>query len=327
MARPLRIEYPDAIYHVISRGIRKDNIYYENKDKDKFLYKLKETKEKYNLEIFSYCLMENHYHLLIRTPKSNLTKAMHYLNASYTNWFKAKHDIVGPIFQGRYKSILVEDESYLLTLSSYIHLNPLRAEKVEYLKDYKYNSYNEYINKTENNLVDKNLLLSKFEDIERFKEFIYEWYEHNKDWQNDDNNEKELREKIYGINGFLGSKNFADRILKKYKKNNKEKKYNEYSNISNNEIKKEDIEKIMIKKFKIKKSRLYRKSYGNDYRNMFIYLLKKHTDLKLKEIGKLFQIRYTTVSMKTKRFVDKCKDNRDLRIKKNKIEKIIEQNV
>src|SRR6056297_3253490 len=84
---------------------------------------------------------------------------------------------------------------------------------------------------------------------------------------------------------------------------------------------------IIIKKFKIKKSRLYRKSYGNDYRNMFIYLLKKHTDLKLKEIGKLFQIRYTTVSMKTKRFVDKCKDNRDLRIKKNKIEKIIEQNV
>jgi len=223
MARPLRIEYPDAIYHVISRGIRKDNIYYENKDKDKFLYKLKETKEKYNLKIFSYCLMENHYHLLIRTPKSNLTKAMHYLNASYTNWFKAKHEIVGPIFQGRYKSILVEDESYLLTLSSYIHLNPLRAGMVEYLKDYKYNSYNEYINKTENNLVDKNLLLSKFEDIERFKKFIYEWYEHNKDWQNDDDNEKELREKIYGVNGFLGSKNFADRILKKYKKNNKKK--------------------------------------------------------------------------------------------------------
>jgi len=319
MARPLRIEYPDAIYHVISRGIRKDNIYYENKDKDKFLYKLKETKEKYNLKIFSYCLMVNHYHLLIRTPKSNLTKAMHYLNASYTNWFKAKHDIVGPIFQGRYKSILVEDESYLLTLSSYIHLNPLRAEKVEYLKDYKYNSYNEYINKTENNLVDKNLLLSKFEDIERFKEFIYEWYEHNKDWQNDDNNEKELREKIYGINGFLGSKNFADRILKKYKKNNKEKKYNEYSNISNNEIKKEDIEKIMIKKFKIKKSRLYSKSYGNDYRNMFIYLLKKYTDLKLKEIGLMFDIKYKSVSKQAKRFEKKINKNIKL---KNKYENI-----
>jgi len=319
MARPLRIEYPDAIYHVISRGIRKDNIYYENKDKDKFLYKLKETKEKYNLKIFSYCLMENHYHLLIRTPKSNLTKAMHYLNASYTNWFKSKHEIVGPIFQGRYKSILVEDESYLLTLSSYIHLNPLRAGMVEYLKDYKYNSYNEYINKTENNLVDKNLLLSKFEDIERFKKFIYEWYEHNKDWQNDDDNEKELREKIYGVNGFLGSKNFADRILKKHKKNNKKKKYDEYSNISNNEIKKEDIEKIMIKKFKIKKSRLYSKSYGNDYRNMFIYLLKKYTDLKLKEIGLMFDIKYKSVSKQAKRFEKKINKNIKL---KNKYENI-----
>jgi len=319
MARPLRIEYPDAIYHVISRGIRKDNIYYENKDKDKFLYKLKETKEKYNLKIFSYCLMENHYHLLIRTPKSNLTKAMHYLNASYTNWFKSKHEIVGPIFQGRYKSILVEDESYLLTLSSYIHLNPLRAGMVEYLKDYKYNSYNEYINKTENNLVDKNLLLSKFEDIERFKEFIYEWYEHNKDWQNDDDNEKELREKIYGVNGFLGSKNFADRILKKHKKNNKKKKYDEYSNISNNEIKKEDIEKIMMKNFKIKKSRLYSKSYGNDYRNMFIYLLKKYTDLKLKEIGLMFDIKYKSVSKQAKRFEKKINKNIKL---KNKYENI-----
>jgi len=319
MARPLRIEYPDAIYHVISRGIRKDNIYYENKDKDKFLYKLKETKEKYNLKIFSYCLMENHYHLLIRTPKSNLTKAMHYLNASYTNWFKAKHEIVGPIFQGRYKSILVEDESYLLTLSSYIHLNPLRAGMVEYLKDYKYNSYNEYINKTENNLVDKNLLLSKFEDIERFKKFIYEWYEHNKDWQNDDDNEKELREKIYGVNGFLGSKNFADRILKKHKKNNKKKKYDEYSNISNNEIKKEDIEKIMMKNFKIKKSRLYSKSYGNDYRNMFIYLLKKYTDLKLKEIGLMFDIKYKSVSKQAKRFEKKINKNIKL---KNKYENI-----
>jgi len=319
MARPLRIEYPDAIYHVISRGIRKDNIYYENKDKDKFLYKLKETKEKYNLKIFSYCLMVNHYHLLIRTPKSNLTKAMHYLNASYTNWFKSKHEIVGPIFQGRYKSILVEDESYLLTLSSYIHLNPLRAGMVEYLKDYKYNSYNEYINKTENNLVDKNLLLSKFEDIERFKKFIYEWYEHNKDWQNDDDNEKELREKIYGVNGFLGSKNFADRILKKHKKNNKKKKYDEYSNISNNEIKKEDIEKIMMKNFKIKKSRLYSKSYGNDYRNMFIYLLKKYTDLKLKEIGLMFDIKYKSVSKQAKRFEKKINKNIKL---KNKYENI-----
>src|SRR6056297_1108989 len=295
MARPIRIEYPHAIYHIISRGLRRDKIFRKKKDKDKFLTKLKKTKEKYKLEIFSYCLMDNHYHLLIRTPLGNLTKAMHYLNASYTNWFKAKHDIVGPVFQGRYKSVLVEDESYLLTLSSYIHLNPLRAGMVEYLKDYKYNSYNEYINKTENNLVDKNLLLSKFEDIERFKEFIYEWYEHNKDWQNDDDNEKELREKIYGVNGFLGSKNFADRILKKHKKNNKKKEYDEYSNNSKKEIKKEDIEKIMIKKFKIKKSRLYSKSYGNDYRNMFIYLLKKYTDLKLKEIGLMFDIKYKSV--------------------------------
>src|SRR6056297_1165389 len=163
MARPIRIEYPHAIYHIISRGLRRDKIFRKKKDKDKFLTKLKKTKEKYKLEIFSYCLMDNHYHLLIRTPLGNLTKAMHYLNASYTNWFKAKHDIVGPVFQGRYKSVLVQDDSYLLTLSSYIHLNPLRAGIVEYLKDYEYNSFNEYIDNVDRDIIDKGFILRKFE--------------------------------------------------------------------------------------------------------------------------------------------------------------------
>ncbi|HMA68512.1 MAG TPA: transposase [Candidatus Mcinerneyibacterium sp.] len=325
MARPLRIEYPDAIYHIISRGTRKDNIYLENKDKEKFLKKLKETKTKYNLEIFSYCLMDNHFHLLIRTPLGNLSKAMHYLNTSYTNWFKAKHDIVGPIFQGRYKSILVEDESYLLTLSSYIHLNPLRAEIVEYLEDYKYNSFNDYINKNETKLVDKNFLLSKFENIERFKEFIYEWYEQNKDLQQGEDNKK-LRNRIYGVNGLLGSKGFVEKIIKKIEHDDNKNDFYEYSNVDYLIYKKEDIERIMVDSFDIDKEILYKKSYSNDYKNLFIYLLKKYTDMKLADIGNLFKIKYSTVSVKTRRFEKKCKVNRGLKKKLKTVEnKIIKK--
>jgi len=318
MARPIRVEYPYAIYHVISRGIRRDNIYREDDDKEKFLEKLKETKEKYNIEVFCYCLMDNHYHLLIRTPLGNLTKTMHYLNASYTNWVKAKHDIVGPVFQGRYKSILIEDESYLLTLSSYIHLNPLRADMVDKLEDCKYNSFNEYIDKLDYEIVDKDFILRKFENIEAYKDFIYEWYDENGDID---------KEEIYGMNGLLGSKRFVEKIIKKIGEDEDKKNLEEYSNVNINPIKKEDIEKLMIKTFDIKKEKLYKKSYGNDYRNMFIYLLKKYTGMKLIEIGELFNIRYTSVSMKTKRFKEKCKRNKSLNKKKNKIEGIIKKNV
>ncbi|TYB30312.1 MAG: chromosomal replication initiator DnaA, partial [Candidatus Mcinerneyibacterium aminivorans] len=275
-------------------------------------------KEKYNIGIFCYCLMDNHYHLLIRTPLGNLTKTMHYLNASYTNWVKAKQDMVGPVFQGRYKSILIEDESYLLTLSSYIHLNPLRADMVDKLEDYKYNSFNEYIDKLDYEIVDKDFILRKFENIEAYKDFIYEWYDENRGID---------KEEIYGMNGLLGSKRFVEKIIKKIGEDKDKKKLEEYSNVNINPIKKEDIEKLMIKTFDIKKEKLYKKSYGNDYRNMFIYLLKKYTGMKLIEIGELFNIRYTSVSMKTKRFKEKSKSDKGLNKKKSKIEDVIKNNV
>jgi len=100
MSRPLRIEYKNAFYHVIARGEHRDFIFNCDCDKDKFLIKVGETVEKCQLLVHAYVLMDNHYHLLVETPKSNLSKAMHYLNASYGNWFRCKHDIVGSVFQG-----------------------------------------------------------------------------------------------------------------------------------------------------------------------------------------------------------------------------------
>src|SRR3990170_295419 len=108
MVRPLRLTYENATYHITTRGNRRENIFYSDKDKAVFVEKMNETFSKYSFTCYAYCLMDNHYHLFIKTPHAKISEGMHYLNASYTNWFKAEHKIVGVVFQGRYKSILVE---------------------------------------------------------------------------------------------------------------------------------------------------------------------------------------------------------------------------
>ncbi|MBU4047985.1 transposase, partial [bacterium] len=126
MSRPLRISFDNAVYHITARGNRKEKIFYSDDDKRIFLQKMEQTSLKYSFICYAYCLMDNHYHLFIKTPLGNISQGMHYLNASYANYFTAKYKTNGPLFQGRYKSLLVDEDNYALTLSLYIHLNPLR---------------------------------------------------------------------------------------------------------------------------------------------------------------------------------------------------------
>ncbi len=141
MARSLRIAYPDAVYHVYARGNRRDTIFFEDRDRRVFLGKLEEALEKYSMICYAYCLMSNHYHLLLRTPKANISQGIHYLNSAYANWVKAKHSLVGVIFQGRYKAILVDAANYVQALAAYIPLNPVRAKLVEKPDEYPWSSY------------------------------------------------------------------------------------------------------------------------------------------------------------------------------------------
>ncbi|MCK9224296.1 MAG: transposase [Candidatus Muirbacterium halophilum] len=145
MARKLRIEYEGAFYHIITRGNTRSRIFKCDSDRLKFIEYLSEVHKKYGVIIHAYCLMGNHYHLLLETPYGNLRKAMHKLNTSYTNYYNYKHDRIGHLFSGRYKAILVEKENYALVLSSYIHLNPLRADIVKNISDYSWSSYKYYI--------------------------------------------------------------------------------------------------------------------------------------------------------------------------------------
>ena len=135
MARQWRIEFPGALYHVLSRGNSGQDIFVSDDDRYLFLALLKELSERYNVEAYAYVLMSNHYHLLLKTMDANLSKAMQWFGTSFTRKFNLNNQHSGHLFQGRFKSIIVENDFYLLRLSCYIHRNPLRAGIVEQLAD------------------------------------------------------------------------------------------------------------------------------------------------------------------------------------------------
>ncbi|MBF0505983.1 MAG: transposase [Nitrospirae bacterium] len=142
MARPLRIEYPGAVYHVTARGNARKHIFKAQGDRETLLAVLSSTVKRYNWLCHAYCLMDNHYHLLIETPDSNLSKGMRQLNGVYTQAFNRRHNQCGHIFQGRYKAIVVDKESHLAELCRYVVLNPVRAKIVSRPGDWQWSSYN-----------------------------------------------------------------------------------------------------------------------------------------------------------------------------------------
>lgn len=141
MARPLRLEYPGALYHITSRGNARQEICLDDRDRRIFLNTLGEVIKQFNWICHAYCLMDNHYHLLIETPDGNLSRGMRHLNGVYTQKFNARHERVGHLLQGRFKGILVEKESYLLELSRYIVLNPVRAKMAADPAEYPWSSF------------------------------------------------------------------------------------------------------------------------------------------------------------------------------------------
>ncbi len=145
MPRKRRIKYEGAWYHVMSRGINRNNIFFENDDRYNFLDILKQATENYTIECHAYCLMGNHYHLVIHTPLGNISDAMHYINNMHTRYVNKQQNRTGPLFRNRYHAILMSDEAYLLRVVRYIHQNPLKAKFVEDLKKYRWSSYLYYI--------------------------------------------------------------------------------------------------------------------------------------------------------------------------------------
>jgi len=173
MARPLRIDYPGALLHIFFRGNRKEDIFIDSSDREQFLKFLLKTKTRYQVKIYAYCLMNNHAHFLTESGAIHIGRFMQELLTNYVQYFNRKWKRVGHLTQGRYKSILVDKDAYLLTLVKYIHRNPVKDNLCKSPEEYPWSSHLEYIGKRKP-IVDKGIILSYFDSIKDYKNFIDE---------------------------------------------------------------------------------------------------------------------------------------------------------
>ncbi|MDO9124413.1 MAG: transposase [Deltaproteobacteria bacterium] len=189
MARPLRIEFPGAIYHVTSRGNAKQAIFIDDEDRGRFFDALSIVLDRFQWLCHAYCLMKNHYHLLIETPNSNLSRGMRELNGVYTQGFNQRHRRTGHLFQGRYKAIIVEKDSHLLSLCRYVVLNPVRIGLIKRPEQWKWSSYGATIGLVKKpSFLTDDWILSQFDArkgiaAEKYRRFVMEGVEKESPWE------------------------------------------------------------------------------------------------------------------------------------------------
>jgi REP element-mobilizing transposase RayT len=203
MARPLRIEFPGAFYHVIVRGNQRQDIFFDDKDRQEYLQRVKRYKDELAFMLYAYVLMANHVHLLIETPSVTISKIMQRINLTYTQYFNKKYEKVGHLFQGRYKSFLCDRDEYLLSLVRYIHLNPVRANLVKEPQRYRWSSHGDFLAGNED-LVDVKRVLRFFSEKvsqakKQYNDFISEPLEKGKK----ESLYKTQRQQILGDDEFL----------------------------------------------------------------------------------------------------------------------------
>jgi len=302
MARQIRIEFPGAFYHVTSRGNERKAVFKSKRDRHKFLEYLESATNRYGAIIHAYCLMNNHYHLLIETPLGNLSQIMQHINGAYTTYFNVKRGRSGHLFQGRYKSILVEEDEYAKELSRYIHLNPVRAKAVKTLEEYQWSSYQFYAeNKDTPEWLFREFILGYFGKRistcqRKYKDFVHSMI--------DQNYKSPLSGVTFSV--ILGSKDYVleikDKYLKKKKQNRDLSALRELSDrIDVGQIS-DEVDTVLRADKKLA-------------RQVKIYFCHRYSGKKLKEIGDCFNIGESAVSQTSRRLSDRMKKDRKLRKK------------
>lgn len=309
MGRPLRIEYPGALYHITSRGNERKDIFIGDKDRISFLEILSDYHDRYGIILHSYVLMDNHYHLILETPKGNLLKVMHGINSCYTGYFNRRYKRSGHLFQGRYKAIIVDKDAYLLPLSRYLHLNPVRANIVDKPELYRWSGYPGYIGKGRKyNWVEYTWILSCFGDdtaraMKRYKEYTEEAL------------------KLKPENPFaylhgrtvLGREEFKDKISSLIKGKPLSNEIVERKRLIKNPLA-EDIMKSVAKAFNVEEDTIKRRGRRNNIaRGAAIYFVQRYSGLDNIEIGELFGgIHYSAVTKASMRLKEEKAGNRRL---------------
>jgi REP element-mobilizing transposase RayT len=307
MARPLRIAFEGAFYHVTARGNERRNIFLSHWDYEKFLSYLTEAVHKYGVTLHSFVLMPNHYHLLVETPKGNLSSFMHSLNSAYTTYFNIKRKRAGHLFQGRYKALLIDVDNYLLELSRYIHLNPVRAGITERPEGYHYSSYRAYIFPKEEALIFRDLLWSM---VTKKRKKGPRYYREYVEAGLTEKSRKPL-EKVYG-GVILGGKEFIEEVLRRLDDQDVQKKeiaHRRFLGAITSDM--DEIIDLVCNQFKVSREQV---QLTSPYKGYAVYLARKHTPFSNTEIGRYFGgISYSAVTKIGTRIKDRMKNDRKLR--------------
>ena len=319
MGRPIRIEYAGALYHVTSRGNERKEIFLDDGDRIKFLEIFEDYHDRYGILVHAYVVMDNHYHVILETPKGNLLKVMHGVNGSYTGYFNRKYGRVGHLFQGRYKGIIVEKETYLIPLSRYVHLNPVRAGVVERPEQYQWSSYRGYIGKVkEETWVEYSWVLSGFGRDKMRARKKYKEYTEEGLGRGMESPLKKLPGQV-----ILGGEKFIEEMRKLVSKRRlsheivERKRFMEYPRI-------EKVVEAVAESFGVNGETILEKSgKGNKARRAALYLSQRHTGLSNGEIARYFEgIQSSAVSKASSRLKEEMVSDKKLSRLIEKLESI-----
>jgi REP element-mobilizing transposase RayT len=292
MARPWRIEFEGALYHILSRGNEQQDIFRDNEDRASFMKGMREMSERFDIDIFAYVLMNNHYHVLLRTSHANLSRAMQWLGATYTRRFNNRHLRSGHLFQGRFKNIIVQNDAYLMQLSCYIHRNPIRAGIVKRLADYEWSSYPAYAyGKTRPDWLNLDLILSQFGSKDRHGLYRNKVQRYAKE-------EKRLWEDFrHGL--YLGSREFVDTLKSTFLRDDAHAEIPQQAKL----LRESDPQRLLEKAARILDCNVtgFRQSLripeqNRDKRDLLIYVLWETGMYKNQEIGDFLGLTYSSVS-------------------------------
>lgn len=308
MSRPLRIEYPNAWYHVMNRGRRAERIFSDQDDYEMFIELLQEASESWRIRVSAYCLMPNHYHLLVQTPEANLSRSMRHINGVFTQRFNRRHGFDGQLFRGRYKSILIDADSYLLQLVRYIHRNPIKAG-IATLDDYKWSSHKGYLS-----------IAKKWDWLN--KSFVFRYLSENKmDWIKKyrqfmaTEEDEDVTRAIEGKRrpSVLGAKDFTDWIKEKFYELRED---TEVPQIRELAPEPEEIIAAVCDFYAVKQGELGKSKRGafNEPRDVALFLMRRMRGESLKQIGGRFGIgNYSSVSSAIERLKVKMEINQKLK--------------
>ncbi len=318
MTRPLRIEYPGAWYHVMNRGRRGEQVFADSKDYEMFIALLQDTSEMFDIRISAFCLMSNHYHILVQTPAGNLSRAMRHINGVYTQQYNRRQKMDGQLFRGRYKSVLVEEDSHLLELLRYIHRNPVRAHICSTIDEYPWSSHSGYFSSAKKwDWLHKKILLGMFAKERHKARKQYNTFVRDVDSTDVTNffSKKNLA-------SFFGSESFIEWIKTTYHQLQDHVEMPQSRHLAPSIA---DIKRIVSQCYEVHEETLEQSKRGreNEPRNVAVYIARKKSGLRLDEIGKEFGLeKYSSVSSIVTRTAKQLSRSKQLQ---NRIDRICQE--